>query len=44
MLHTSSEQKKTSDWMIVDFINVEGHVGQEVHHPFGVRTLLANIL
>jgi hypothetical protein len=20
------------------------HIGQEVHHPFGVRTLLANIL
>ena len=30
--------------MIVDFINVKCNVGQEVYHPFGIRTLLSDVL
>jgi hypothetical protein len=30
--------------MIVDIINVKCGVGQEVHHSFGVRTLLSDVL
>jgi hypothetical protein len=29
--------------MLVDFINVKCNVGEEVHNPFGVRTLLSDI-
>jgi hypothetical protein len=37
------KQDAGSDRMIVDFINVKCKVGQEVHHPFGVRTLFSDI-
>jgi hypothetical protein len=30
--------------VVKQLVDIKRHIGQEVHHPFGVRTLLANIL